>query len=180
VTLFWGAFQGMLWATALSMLLLVLEVTEPNLSVLAFAEDKWQSCTDLAGSQETDFLVARVDGILFFANVERFQEQIESVMHARMRRNHEVIKYVVLDFSCVPFADATVVEVLREMVHAWQRQGTQLRIANSHGRARRVLENELSAAIGQSCFRISVQEALCEMKGQQHSGCGGYMPPMPL
>jgi len=177
VTLFCGAFQGMLWATVLSMFLLVLEVTEPNLSVLALEEDKWQSCTDLAGSQDGDFLVARVDGILFFANVERFQEQIESVMHARMRRKGETIKYVVLDFSCVPFLDATVVEVLREMVQAWQRQGTELRIANSHGRARRVLEKELGSDIGQGNFRISAQEALCEMKSHQHSGSGGYVPP---
>lgn len=178
VTLCWGAFQGMSCATALSLLLLVVEVTEPDLSVLACEDEKWQSSHDLAGRDDTGTLVARVDGILFYANIERFQEQIESVEAVRKRRTGEDTMFVILDFSCVPFVDSTVVEVLRDMVQVWNKRGTKVRVANAVGRTRKVLEKELGEKLGQTNFRLSVHEAHTEL---QHFRRGNtyFAPSMP-
>jgi len=163
VTLGWGATQGMFSATALSLLLLVLEVTEPSLSVLARQDDseRWGSCQDVSSYQDPSVLVARVDGILFYANIERFQEQIEGIIIDRSRT--APVHSVILDFSCVPFVDSTVLQVLREMLGAWQRQDIACRIANAVGRTRKVLEKELAGHFEQNKFRMSVKEAYEEL-----------------
>jgi len=174
VTLGWGATHGMFSATALSLLLLVLEVTEPNLSVLARQDntERWGSCQDVSSYQDPSVLVARIDGILFYANVERFQEQIEGIIIDRSRKTD--VHSVILDFSCVPFVDSTVLQVLREMIASWKRQEVEIRIAHAVGRTRKVLEKELANHTEQSNFRMSIKEAYDELVAMHPPA---YVPP---
>lgn len=169
-TVILGAFQGALCAMAFSLMLLVLEVAEPNLVVLErdlTVGGRWVSCSDVPGltkaqNVSSGILVVRVDGALFYANAERFREQIEKLEHSR-EDSSSPPHSIILDFSCIPFIDATVIQVLEEMVDAWKRRKVILRIACAVGRTRGVLKQELGKLTGQRNFNIDVEDAHSEI-----------------
>lgn len=80
LTLTWGAFHGALSAMAASIVLMVLEVSEPNMTVLTregSSGGRWRSSENIAqAAKEAGILVVRMEGPLFYANVQSFQERI--------------------------------------------------------------------------------------------------------
>ena len=149
-TLVFGAFAGVVLAVAMSLLLVLYSVTTPNVSVLdrRASDGQWTSSPALPGlrhvSRQTT-LVVRVEGPLWYANCERFHDQLNSLELASARQGDETLA-IVLQASSVSFVDATALGTLEEMLRSWQLRSVHFYVASAYGQPKALLERILGEA----------------------------------
>ena len=155
-TLVFGAFAGVVLAVAMSLLLVLYSVTTPNVSVLdrRASDGQWTSSPALPGlrhvSRQTT-LVVRVEGPLWYANCERFHDQLNSLELASARQGDETLA-IVLQAASVSFVDATALGTLEEMLRSWQLRSVHFYVASAYGQPKALLEAALGDAVG-DCSR---------------------------
>ena len=147
-TLLLGALWGCAVAVATSLLLVLQTVAAPNLSVLRVERagsraGEWRSSPALVSlDEETLCLVVRIEGQLWYANAERFHEQVEELELFNSRRGEAPLA-VVLCASSISFVDATGLSVVEEMVASWKRRLVHFYVASSYGQPKALLEAAL-------------------------------------
>ena len=135
-------------AVATSLLLVLQTVAAPNLSVLRVERagsraGEWRSSPALVSlDEETLCLVVRIEGQLWYANAERFHEQVEELELFYSRRGEAPLA-VVLCASSISFVDATGLSVVEEMVASWKRRLVHFYVASSYGQPKALLEAAL-------------------------------------
>ena len=93
----------------------------------------------------------RVEGPLWYANAERFHEQVEELELFYSRRGEAPLA-VVLCASSISFIDATALSVLEEMVASWTRRAVHFYVASAYGQPKALLEAALGDVVG-DCSR---------------------------
>ncbi len=148
-TLLLGALWGCAVAVATSLLLVLRTVAAPNLTVLRVERaggraGEWRSSPALVSLDEDarSSLVVRVEGPLWYANAERFHEQVEELELFYSRRGEAPLA-VVLCASSISFVDATALSVLEEMVASWKRREVHFYVASAYGQPKALLEAAL-------------------------------------
>ena len=93
----------------------------------------------------------RVEGPLWYANAERFHEQVEELELFYSRRGEAPLA-IVLCASSISFIDATALSVLEEMTASWKRRAVHFYVASAYGQPKALLEAALGDAVG-DCSR---------------------------
>lgn len=162
-TAFIGAFEGIIVAVAVSLVLILYQVAQPPIRVLGnvAGSDRWLAIGQVGVKKRPGVLAFRVEGPIFYANAEHIQDHLEQMELFETDLGNS-IRAIVFSFSAVAFLDSTAVQVLRAMLQSHTDRGIAFFIANSFGKAQVLLELCLrqSNLLRQESLEISVQECL--------------------
>ncbi|CAJ1439262.1 unnamed protein product [Effrenium voratum] len=157
-TLYFGAFQGMLSAVFASLIIILYQVVNPDIVQLGFREGdvmdaarprKWMALDRKGAVKEPQILVFRLEGPLFYANVERLQEWVEEQEVEIGEEEGELIG-IVLSASAIPFMDTTAVQALSALIKTCSERGTLFCIANTFGQTGRIAADQLEPLLKES------------------------------
>jgi len=160
-TVFTGAFDGILIAVVMSLLLVLHHIVNPSIHVLGQAEGKdsaakiWinMQADGIDGAKKIPHvLVVRVAGPIFYANSERFQDYVHD-LEVHEANDGNPISAIVLCATSVPFVDVTAMQIIEEMFESCKARGVKLYIAGAFGKTRRDLEKALADKLHQSELR---------------------------
>lgn len=152
--------MGIMVAAGLSIVMIIVEVVEPDITILGRSDDcRWLNHEAFHHECHTlsHVLVVRVEGPLFYANVEGFQETIEHAEIAMAHRD-EPVRCVILSAEAIQFVDSTALSVLQEMVEAWNKRDVVFYIALAYGRTQSLLQTQLRNSMKQKDFSVSIDE----------------------
>jgi len=165
-TIFLGAFDGILVAVVLSLVIVIYGVAEPDFSVLGRRHaqeadiDVWVNVQRCPHAEQTaGVIVLRVEGPLFYANCERFQEELES-MQRQAASKGTPYQTIILEASSISFMDASAVEVLQEVIRSCINRGMNFYIADAYGATRLLLERVLGNELQQKDLGLTIQGCL--------------------
>lgn len=171
-TLTLGALQGICLAAFLSLLLIVYDVVEPEIDVLARLEDTghWVNVKVFPEARRwRGVLVVRLAGPIFYANAEHLQQTIEDLELDAADRG-ETLQGVVLTVTSVPFVDATALEVLKELIESLTARGVQFFFSGAHGSARLLIEQVLGGLLRQDDLHLTIEECIARLERQEDHG----------
>lgn len=111
----------------------------------------------------TDTLVVRIDGALYFANTEYIRSTLAKWM------DEHPIKQMIFDLSTVPHIDSSAAHTLHNWVHEWQKQGIRIAFSGTHGPVRDTLKSwSIVMLVGEDQCYLSVNDALKEVHDPKH------------
>lgn len=155
-TLCLGAFQGMLAAVVTSLVIILYQVVNPDIVELGFRERdgedthssrarKWMALDRAGACREHGILVLRMEGPLFYANVERLQEWVEEQELDYSERSgiDNSLDGIILSASAIPFMDTSAVQTLYALIKTCAGRGTLFCIANTFGTTGRIAADKL-------------------------------------
>lgn len=148
-TLMFGCVKGITIAVVVSMVLVMYSVVEPNISILAERPDDKQWVKremHPEAAERKGMLVLRVEGPMFYANMESLQEQI-NLMELEAANRDQPVTLIILSAASISFIDSTALQVLEEMIGAWKGRGIQFYIANAFGDCKELIETVLKDAL---------------------------------
>ncbi len=97
-----------------------------------------------------------IDGPLFFGAAATFERTLAGL--------HDKAEAVIFRLGRVPFADATAMHALADVVRHFQQRGIQVRVCEANPRvARKLRDFGLMAKLGQQDASVSVLDALAEL-----------------
>jgi len=158
-TLILGAFAGMVIAVGVSLTLILYQVVNPEITELGYRPPekhdeqspdrsdhrarKWLNIHNRGAFHEDGILVCRLEGPLFYANVESLQEWIDEQEIAYVEEHGKTYKGIILSAAAIPFMDTTAVSTLEEMIRAYAERGILFFAANTFGQTGRVIADRL-------------------------------------
>lgn len=148
-TLFFGAFRGILGAVFVSLLLVLYQVADPPIARLGFssARGRWLNMKAHGDAQPRAGIVAfRLEGPLFYANVERLEEWLAEVEVAASLEGQPV-KAMILSAAAMPFVDTTALESLKQLVKAYRKRNITFLVSNACGQPQKILQLALGDSL---------------------------------
>src|SRR5262247_2056017 len=144
-----GILQGILLATLVSVLLLLVRASQPHVAFLGRIPGS-KLYSDLARHPENEVLPAvmafRPEGALVYINAEPV---LETVLARLSALNPATIRLVVCDLSASPVIDLAGARMLHALYTALAEYGIRLRIVGAHGSVRDLLRADgLSDKVG--------------------------------
>ncbi|CAE7829463.1 SULTR4 [Symbiodinium sp. KB8] len=143
-TLFFGAFRGILGAVFVSLLLVLYQVADPPIARLGFssARGRWLNMKAHGDAQPRAGIVAfRLEGPLFYANVERLEEWLAEVEVAASLEGQPV------KAAAMPFVDTTALESLKQLVKAYRKRNITFLVSNACGQPQKILQLALGDSL---------------------------------
>jgi len=166
-TLVFGILAGVMIGIGLSLLWLVYVVTHPRMSMLG-RERGTQVFRDLEEHPDDEtlpgVLVLRMDGGVFFATADVFQDRVRSALL------EPDLNGMVLHFAGINFVDSQGAAAVAEIIRMAEESGVELRLAAVRPAVRRVLERDGAVnRLGSDHIHGNVHRALMAM-GPGHPG----------
>ncbi len=127
-TLLLGVELGIPIGVITSMILLLHQVTYPNIAELGRLPDsrKYRDVIKHDNLEEhEDIFIMRFDARIYFANAELFRDFIED----KLRRSNKV-EHVIIDASCINSLDATAFHMMNDLAHELEEKKIKLYFAN--------------------------------------------------
>jgi len=154
-----GVLDGLLIAIAVSLFIMLRELSEPHVGWLGRLQNG-HDYIDLDRHPEAKavpgILIARPDSPLFFANAERIFATIVAKAAAT-----KPLQVVILSLEESPDLDGTSVEALRDFVRTLQRQDTSFLLARVKDHVQDVLRQAKLLELPAACFAAwSVDDAV--------------------
>lgn len=142
-TLAFGALKGIMLAVLVSLLIILHLASNPPFVALGYKNTtgRWVAASgdkSLLTFREGVFCF-RVEGPLFFANVERLQEWLEQVEVEHHLKGTPIQAIVMSSLAC-PFVDTSALQALKSMLESYQRRHVTFFIANAIGQPGRMFE----------------------------------------
>ena len=135
--LVFDTLPGLFIGIGVSLLLLLYRASRPNVAVLGRTPGDARVWVDRDrhpdSVAEPGVVVVRVEGGLFFADVDHVRDRIRALAAP------DEIRSVVLDAETVPFVDVTAVQMLVQLSRELGRAGVTLLLARDIGQVRDVL-----------------------------------------
>jgi len=128
--LFFGIIQGILIGVVLSLLLLIWRSSRTSVRELGYdpANGVFHAASRHADLEAVPgVLVLRVDGPLFFADVDRFHGRVRELALA-----HPGARRMVIDAEAIHLSDTDGADIIVEVAEALARQGVVFALANVH------------------------------------------------
>jgi len=182
-TLGLGAFEGILVAVAVSLLLIVFQSVNPPIVVLGWraACGRWMSMDTYNDAREREGILAyRIEGPLFYANIERMQEWLEDteLQYADMNRP---LQGIVMSAASLPLVDTTAIQALHHLMTSYKKRGVKFLIANASGEPQRLFEEVLvkDNLLPERCLEgnWSVEDCIQHMKSADSKAGELQVPP---
>jgi SulP family sulfate permease len=169
VVIFVGVEQGILLAMTLSLFRIVHHSYRPHTAVLEQTRDGiWHlnPCVPCAIT-EPGLIVYRFGAPLFYANVNRFSEEVRMLATSAP----SPLQWFIVDAGAITNVDFTAARVVREIQKDLSAQGTGLVFAHVQSDLKPDLDrHHLTEAIGPSRIFDSLHEALTVVRGSSPSG----------
>lgn len=136
-TLALGVEYGILVGLAFSLLVVIWRSSDPHAVEVGYLESQGtfrnlDRHPEASVYEET--VIIRIDAPLYFANMERLEEQIENAASARPN-----LSWIVLDFSGVADIDAVAVQTFEDMIISYRAAGVRIVMAGIKGHVYDVL-----------------------------------------
>lgn len=148
-TLIFGALQGILLAAVVSLLVIIYLAANPPLVILGYKASAARWVATSSGNSRLTYregvFCFRVEGPLFFANIERLQEWLEQI-EVEYQMKGSPIQAMVMSSLAVPFVDSTALQALKTMLEAYKSRGVTFFIANAVGQPGRMFDFMLNEA----------------------------------
>ena len=154
-----GVERGILFAIGLSLLRHVKHSYQPHSEVLApGAGGRWEPTPAAPGTQtEPGLIVYRFDADLFFANADRFADEIRMLVDSAPSRAH----CVVIDAGAITDIDYSAARTVRTLMGDLNGRGVRLIFARANQFLRADLARHgVSAALGADCIFPTLHEGL--------------------
>ena len=158
-TLLVGVLAGVMIGIAVSLLWLIAVTTHPNMPVLGRKAES-QAYRDLSAhpddEQAPGIVILRLDGGLFFATADPFEDRIRDLVHASSD-----VTDLVLDCEGINFIDSQGSAKLAEIVRLTEESGIALRLARLKPAVAATLERDgVLGQIGVNHIHGNVYEAV--------------------
>lgn len=160
-TLRMGAFAGILVAVGASLLLIVYQVADPPLIPLGYVEDRgrWMNLWSHDEARErSGMAVFRIEGPLFYANIESVQEWLAELEVTRAAEG-DPLKAVILSAAAMPFVDTTAIQALKQTIENYHQRNISFLIANASGQPSRIFKQVLKDLLP-ATYGFTVEESL--------------------
>mmetsp|Transcript_51823 Transcript_51823/g.116723 ORF Transcript_51823/g.116723 Transcript_51823/m.116723 type:complete len:633 (+) Transcript_51823:90-1988(+) len=165
-TLILGAFEGILIAVAISLIFALRQLVNPKMDILGAHEKlarlgeedsrTWVSIDKHPTAVQTPgVLVIRIDGPIFYANCERFQDHV-SELELEAALKGEPLGAIIFAAASIPFIDSTAIEVLDEMLTSFKTRGVQFYIAQAYGGTREFITRALGKKLLQTDLHLNI------------------------
>eukprot|EP00930_Biecheleria_cincta_P029701 TRINITY_DN2062_c0_g1_i1.p1 TRINITY_DN2062_c0_g1~~TRINITY_DN2062_c0_g1_i1.p1 ORF type:complete len:696 (-),score=120.92 TRINITY_DN2062_c0_g1_i1:142-2193(-) len=170
-TLFLGAFEGIIFAVAASLVLLIYQVADPQIVTLGWVEDRkrWLSLKVFENARPREgIIVFRIEGPLFYANIEAVQDWLEEVEAAAVEQDGP-LKAIILSAAAMPLVDTTAVQALQSLVQAYDSRNIAFLVANATGQPAQIFQDVLGDKLPADLLQSSatVQECVDYLNEQQ-------------
>lgn len=144
-----GALNGICGAVGVSMLLIIYQVADPPITTLGWLEKRrrWMSIKAHGNTQSrTGVLCFRLEGPLFYANVERLQEWLADAEVTAADEGRPV-RAMILSAAAIPFVDTTALEALKQLLDAYTKRHITFLFANACGQPQKILKHEFGSLL---------------------------------
>mmetsp|Transcript_58839 Transcript_58839/g.182766 ORF Transcript_58839/g.182766 Transcript_58839/m.182766 type:complete len:695 (-) Transcript_58839:114-2198(-) len=161
-TLTFGAFAGILVAVCTSLLLIVYQVADPPIIPLGYVErrGRWMNLWSHDDARErSGILVFRLEGPLFYANIESLQEWLAE-QEVASGAGGQPLQAVVLSAAAMPFVDTTAIQALRQTIENYRQRNISFMVANASGQPARIFKQVLVDLLEAKHFDLTVQECI--------------------
>jgi sulfate permease, SulP family len=158
-----GVEQGILMAIALSLIRHVQQSYRPHTMVLTpNATGRWVPAPATPGSEtEPGLIVYRFGADLFYANENRFADQVRAlVQHAPTP-----VRWFIVDAGAIPDIDYSAARSLRDLLDDLDRQGVQVVFARVSPYLRSDMDRHgVTAAVGDTHIFTTLHEAIAAVR----------------
>jgi len=176
-TVILGAFEGILVSVAISLALAIRQIVNPKLDILGKRQavcstldvaTRWVNVRNYPDAKQIPgILVLRLDGPLFYANSERFQDAVaELEMESAQTGNPLMV--IILFAASIPWVDSTAVDVLKEMATSFKERQVQFFISGAYGNTRAFLSHVIGENVVNKDLAMSIDDCI-----DQHNACAG-------
>jgi high affinity sulfate transporter 1 len=160
-----GMLEGIVIGAGFSLLFLAYRASRPRVDVLGRipgADALGSAIRHPEYEQVPGVLITRVDGGIFYANVDTVQERILDLMDEQ----DPPVQRVIFDFDNVPSIDLAGVEMLKDLREKLDDRGATLTLAGTTGPVRDVLRSAgLDDLAGPTMHHATVEEVIAESAG---------------
>ncbi|CAE8628069.1 unnamed protein product [Polarella glacialis] len=156
-TLYFGALAGIVGAIIVSLTLILYQVADPPITVLGWVEEngRWMPVkTNEHAKQRAGIMAFRLEGPLFYANIERLQEWLAEV-EVKADCEGRPLKALILSAAAISLVDTTALEALRQTMEACSRRNVAFLVSNASGQPQRILQHVLSDMLPQDSLTSS-------------------------
>jgi sulfate permease, SulP family len=164
-----GVERGILIAIALSLLRHVKHSYRPHSVILAPGPSgRWEPVPATPGTQtEPGLIVYRFDADLFFANADRFSDEILALVDAAPSR----VQCFVIDAGAITDLDYSAARTLRALISELDRRGVRLIIARASQFLRADLARHgVAAELGSDCIFSTLHEGVAAAQESRSQG----------
>lgn len=170
--LLFGILNGVLLAAIAAIILLVKRAARPYTAELARVPgtDVFSDIARNPGNERTPgVLVARVEGVLLYFNVEH----VRAELMRRAEAQAQPVSLVVLDLSGSPAIDRAGVRLLAQLAVQLRERGIALRLAEARGNVRDMIRSEgLADKLGIGHRGLSIAEIVAGLAGAPNRASG--------
>eukprot|EP00913_Durusdinium_trenchii_P017326 g16293.t2 len=147
-TIVFGAFKGILGAVTVSLLMVLYQVADPPIARLGFCEERgrWMAVKAHHEVRQRLGVVAfRLEGPLFYANVERLEDGDEwlAEMEVASGAAGQPVKAVILSAAAMPFVDTTALESMKQLLLSYTQRNIAFLVSNVSGQPQKILQHVL-------------------------------------
>jgi SulP family sulfate permease len=168
--LFFGIIQGILIGVVLSLLLLIARASTPSVRRLGRdpVSDAYLDVVRYPDVRQTPgMLVASIDGPLFFANANRFRDDLSRLIG----ETAEPVRAVVIDAEAVSQTDTDGADILVQLAGELKSSGTSLALARVEPAVLDLWQRASAIdAIGKDHVYRTVREAAAALGGREPTG----------
>ncbi|MCH8555511.1 MAG: solute carrier family 26 protein [Schleiferiaceae bacterium] len=164
-TLFLGIETGIITGMVLSLIAVIYRASKPHMARLGKVEGTgiYRNIKRFNNAVEPDKqLIIRIDGPIYFANIEYIQNKIDAWVTEKGQ-----LTGIVLDFEAIPHIDSSGAHALHDWIDNWHGRDIQVILCGMRGPVRDTLNKwNILTQIGQEHCFLSVAHALGEVVGE--------------
>eukprot|EP00913_Durusdinium_trenchii_P017325 g16293.t1 len=169
-TIVFGAFKGILGAVTVSLLMVLYQVADPPIARLGFCEERgrWMAVKAHHEVRQRLGVVAfRLEGPLFYANVERLEDGDEwlAEMEVASGAAGQPVKAVILSAAAMPFVDTTALESMKQLLLSYTQRNIAFLVSNVSGQPQKILQHVLGDLLPEGCLTSSWTTEDCSSDG---------------
>jgi sulfate permease, SulP family len=161
-----GILKGVILAAIVSIILLLREVANPNVTFLGrIPGTKRYSDIGRHPDNETipGLLLIRVEASLFYFNIEN----VRNAIRTKIMRSAGSLKFVIWDLGTSPYVDIAGARLIKKLYLELEAEGISLKIAEAHSGVRDILRSEgLEHLLGHISRKTSVDDLVNETAGK--------------
>lgn len=168
VTLSVGIKEGILVGVVLSLVFLIYRSTRPHIAQCEQIEgtDYYKNIYRFKNlTQHPEVLILRLDGQLYFANIDYFKDQLTRMMEAK----GELLKLVIWNAEAVNHIDSSAIIMLRNLITELRQKNILFAVAGATGPVRDLIfKSRLSEVITEELMFAEVHKAMKCLDSEKH------------
>ncbi len=163
-----GIAEGILITVGLSLLVLIGRVSRPNVAILGRVDQSntFRDVEDWSGAETyPNLLIVRLDGLMFFANHEGFEDFLRDEIHRRDEVD-DPVRCIILDAEGITDVDFSALEGLTDLLRDLRKNGIQVMIVRVRlAVLSEAARSDLMDVIGEGNVYLTILDAVHSFQG---------------